>query len=94
MLNLSSSELKIIRVWAEQAESSPFPQEIGLLKRVKGGVFRPNMSFTDKELDVILHWADQETKGHHGTERYLLEHEAQLIEKIEKYLENTESGFL
>jgi hypothetical protein len=37
-----------------------------------------------------MHWADQETTGRYGTERYLLEQEHKLLEKIESYMNNEE----
>ena len=35
MLNFTSLEMDIIRIWAERGEGSPFPQEINLLNRMK-----------------------------------------------------------
>ena len=49
------------------------------------------MKFSIKELKVILHWADIETKGHYGTDRFLLEQESNLIHKIETYLNSQEN---
>lgn len=86
MLNLYPNEVKIIRAWSEHGQSSPFPQEIALLNRLKRNISNRNMTLSTKELNVVLHWADRETKGHHGTERYLLEHEAELLNKIENFL--------
>ena len=86
MLNLSPSEIKIVRIWAENGEKSPFPYEIALWNRLKKNISQTNMNFNNKELQVILHWADTETRGHYGTDRYLLEQESNIIEKIENYL--------
>ena len=86
MLSLNGIEVKIVRVWSEQAESSPFPQEQSVLRRVKQNPANLGMTFSRKELDVILHWAERETRGHRGLEQYMLELEAALIEKIKQYL--------
>ncbi len=87
MLNFTGSEMDIIRIWAERGEGSPFPQEINLLNRMnkypKGSPF----TAMKKEVEIIHHWAEKETAGHYGTEKYLLENEANLLEKIEEYLE-------
>jgi hypothetical protein len=86
MLTFTPSEIRVIRVWAERGESSPFPQEIALLTRIKRKSAGQEMKLTTRELEIILHWAELETKGHHGTDRYLLEQEELLINKIESYL--------
>ncbi len=89
MLNISSSELRVIHVWAEKGESSPFPQEIALLTRLKRNVSNRDMKMNAKELEVVLHWAEMETKGHHGMDQYLLQQEELLINKIEQYFNKT-----
>jgi len=86
MLNLNTIEVKIVRCWSEEAESSPFPQEQAVLRRVKQNPANRGMTFSRKELEVILHWAEKETRGHRGLEQYMLELEAALIEKIKQYL--------
>ena len=86
MLTLNSIEVKIVKAWAENAESSPFPQERAVISRLKKNAANRSMTFSARELDIILHWAEQETKGHYGTEQYLLELEALLLEKIENFL--------
>ena len=86
MLSLNATEVRVVRVWSERGESSPFPQEMALLNRLKRSTGNIEMLFSSRELEVILFWAEQETKGHYGTEQYLLEHEAALIDKIETYL--------
>jgi len=86
MLTLNSIEIRIVKAWSEKAESSPFPQETSVFNRLKKNPSNRNMMFANKELQVILHWADQDTKGHSVGERYLLEPEAELINKIESYL--------
>lgn len=86
MLNFTGIEMDIVHVWAERGEGSPFPQEINLLNRMKK--YPKGSSFTamKKEVEIIHHWAEQDTAGHYGTEKYLLENEAILLEKIEEYL--------
>jgi hypothetical protein len=93
MLNITSSEIRVIRVWAEKGESSPFPQEMALLGRIKNNVSNLDMKLTARELEVVLHWAELETKGHHGMDQYLLEHEELLIKKIESYLSERGDNF-
>ena len=90
MLNLTASEVRVISIWAEKGESSPFPQEMALYKRVKKNISHREMSLSAKELKVVLHWADKETRGHHGTDRYLLEQEELLLNKIEDHLNDSE----
>lgn len=93
MLTFSSTEVRVIRVWAEKGESSPFPQEMALLERIKKNISNQEMKLTARELEIILHWAELETKGHHGTDRFLLEQEEQLINKIESYLNERGDNF-
>jgi hypothetical protein len=87
MLNFTGLEMDIIRIWAERGEGSPFPQEINLLNRMNK--YPKGNSFTamKKEVEIIQHWAEKETAGHYGTEKYLLENEAKLLAKIEEYLD-------
>jgi len=93
MLTFSSSEIRVIRVWAERGESSPFPQEIALLGRIRNNSSNRQMKLTARELEIILHWAELETKGHHGMDQYLLEQEELLINKIESYLNERGENF-
>jgi len=86
MLTFANHEIKIIKGWSEKAEGSPFPQEINLLIRLSRAQFARTLTLTKIEVDIVKHWADQETKGHFGTEKYLLEPEFKLLEKIENYL--------
>lgn len=86
MLTLNSIEVKIVRAWSERAESSPFPQEQAVVRRLQQNMANLSMMFSGKELEIILHWAEKETRGHYGTEQYLLELESALIEKIEGFL--------
>ena len=86
MLSLLSSEVKTVKVWSEKGESSPFPQETAVLKRLKANASDRPMMFSSKELRVILHWAEQEIKRHRGGEQYILEHEEKLIKKIEAFI--------
>jgi len=87
MLNFTGLEMDIIRVWAESGEGSPFPQEINLLNRMKKYPKGSPFTAMPKEVEIIYHWAEKETAGHYGTEKYLLEHEANLMEKLEEYLD-------
>lgn len=87
MLNFTGLEMDIIRVWAESGEGSPFPQEINLLNRMKKYPKGSPFTAMQKEVEIIYHWAEKETAGHFGTEKYLLENEAKLLEKIEEYLD-------
>jgi hypothetical protein len=87
MLNFTGSEMDIVRVWAENSEGSPFPQEINLLNRMKKYPRGNTFTAMKKEVEIIYHWAEKETAGHYGTEKYLLENEAMLLEKIEDYLD-------
>jgi hypothetical protein len=94
MLNLTPTEMRVVKVWSEKGASSPFPQEMGLLSRIKSNVSNREMQLNRKELEIVLHWADLETKGHHGTDRFLLEQEQLLLDKIENYLKNSENRSL
>jgi hypothetical protein len=93
MLNLTPSEIRVIRVWAEKGETSPFPKEIALLGRIKNNVSNREMKLNARELEIILHWAELETKGHHGIDQYLLEQEELLINKIQSYLNERGDNF-
>ena len=93
MLNVTSSEIRVIRVWADKGESSPFPQEMALWGRIKNNISNQDMKLTARELEIILHWAELETKGHHGMDRFLLEQEELLINKIESYLNERGDNF-
>jgi len=86
MLHLTSAEIKIVNGWAENSQSSAFPQEIALIRRLKNCYVNYSMSFSPKELEVMLHWAEKETRARRGTEKYLLAYEAELIGKIQKFL--------
>jgi hypothetical protein len=86
MLHLTSAEIRIVNGWAENGQTSPFPQEVTLIKRLKSSYLNHSMAFTPKELEVILLWAEKETRSRRGTERYMLEYEYELIGKIEKFL--------
>ena len=93
MLNITPPEVRVIRVWSEKGETSPFPQEMALFGRIKKNLSNQEMKLTVRELEVILHWAELETKGHHGTDQYLLEQEELLIKKIESYLNERGENF-
>ena len=92
MLNLSSSEIRIVKAWSEKAESSPFPQEKSVVNRLKRNFSDRQMSFSLKELQVILHWAEQDSKGRYGTGQYLLDHEEKLLARIESYVNSEMDG--
>lgn len=89
MLTFQSHEIKIIKGWAEQAAGSPFPQEINLLNRLNRAGFAPSITLTRAEVEIVQHWAEKDTSGHHGSQKFLLEPEYQLLERIEQYLEIT-----
>jgi hypothetical protein len=88
-----ASEIRIIRVWSEKGESSPFPQEKALFTKINNNVSEQEMKLTARELEIILHWAELETRGHHGTDQYLLELEELIINKIESYLNERGENF-
>ena len=93
MLNLSSSEIRVIRIWAEKGEASPFPREKSLLGRIISNLSSREMKLTARDLEIVLHWAELDTKGHHGSDQYLLEQEEKLINKIESYLSERGENF-
>ena len=92
MLILTPTEIRVLRVWAEAGEASPFPQEIKLFHRIKNNISGREMKLNARELEIVLHWAEKETSGHHGTDQFLLEQERLLIEKIEAYLSEQENN--
>ena len=53
MLNVTSSEIRVIRVWAEKGAASPFPQEMALWGRLKNNVSNQDMKLTARELEII-----------------------------------------
>ncbi len=93
MLNLTPSEIRVLHIWAEKGETSPFPQEMALLGRIKKNISNREMKLTARELEIILHWVDLETKGHRGMDQFLLEQEELLINKIESYLNERGDNF-
>jgi hypothetical protein len=93
MLSLSSSEIRVLRVWAEKGEASPFPQEKALLGRIISNLSNREMKLTARDLEIVLHWVELNTKGHHGSDQYLLEQEEKLINKIESYLSERGENF-
>jgi len=93
MLSLTSSEIRIVSVWAEKGEESPFPLEKALLVKIKNNISSREMKLTARELEIVLHWAELDTKGHHGADQYLLELEELLINKIESYLHERGENF-
>ncbi len=92
-MNLTLSEIRVIRIWAEKGETSPFPQEMALFGRIKNNISNREMKLTARELEIILHWAELETKGHHGMDQFLLDQEELLINKIESYLSERGDNF-
>ena len=82
MLTFTSSEIRVIRVWAEKGESSPFAQEIALLTRIKKNSSSQEMKLTTRELEIILHWAELERQieeNHKSTEH---------LHKVEEYVQH------
>ena len=90
MLALTPTEVRVLHVWAERGLNSPFPQEASLAGRVIANTANREMKLSLKELNVVLHWAELETRGHHGTDQFLLEQEALLLRKIETYIADME----
>ena len=86
MLHLTSAEIKIVNGWAENGQSSPFPQELALIRRLKNCYVNYSMSFTPKELEVMLQWAEKVARSRRGTEKFLPAFESALRGKIEKFL--------
>jgi hypothetical protein len=85
MLTLTARELEIILIWAEAAKDSPFPQEIRLYRRIATSAGRP-LRITRPEAEMIVYWAEQDTRGRRGGAWYLLENEQKLIDKIQNFL--------
>ena len=92
MLTLTPTEVRVLRGWAEAGETSPFPREIQVVKRIRNNISGREMKLNARELEVVLHWAEKETAGHHGTDQFLLEQERLLIDKIEAYLSEQENN--
>ena len=90
MLTLTPNEVRVLHVWAEKGVNSPFTQEATLAGRIMSITANREMKFSVKELNIILHWAELETKGHHGTDQFLLEQEHKLLSKIEAYIDEME----
>ena len=90
MLTLKPTELRVLYVWAERGVNSPFPQEATLAGRIMANSADREMKFSVKELNIALHWAELETRGHHGMDQFLLEQEYKLLSKIEAYLDKLE----
>jgi hypothetical protein len=92
MLTLTPTEIRVLRVWAESGEKSPFPKESSLARRIKESGSSYDLKFSGKELEIIRHWSDTISRGHHGTDQFLLEQEEKLLIKIEAYLEEKRGG--
>jgi len=86
MLMLTPTEIRVLRVWSESGERSPFPKEAALARRIREGGSHQALKFSTRELEIILHWADRATRGHHGLDQFLLDQEEKLLLKIETYL--------
>jgi hypothetical protein len=92
MLTLTSTEIRVLRVWSESGERSPFPKEANLARRIKESGSQQVLKFSTRELEIILHWAEIETRGHHGLDQFLLDQEEKLLLKIETYLAEQGGG--
>jgi hypothetical protein len=92
MLTLTATEIRVCRVWAESGERSPFPKEAALARRIKEQSGHQPLTLNKRELEIILHWADRVTRGHHGLDQFLLEQEEKLLRKIETYLAEQQGG--
>ncbi len=87
MLTLTPTEVRVLHVWAERGVNSPFSQEATLAGRIMATTANREIRLSVKELNIALHWAELETKGHHGMNQFLLEQEYNLLVKIEAYLD-------
>jgi hypothetical protein len=92
MLTLTPTEIRVLRVWSESGERSPFPKEATLARRIKESGSQQVLKFSTRELEIILHWAEIETRGHHGLDQFLLDQEEKLLLKIETYLAEQGGG--
>jgi len=92
MLTLTPTEVRVLHVWAENGVNSPFPQEANLAGRIMANTANREMKLSVKELNIALHWAELETKGHHGMDQFLLEQEHKLLSKIEAYMDDMEDN--
>jgi len=92
MLTLTPTEIRVLRVWSESGERSPFPKESALARRIKESGSQQLLKFSARELEIILHWAEIETRGHHGLDQFLLDQEEKLLLKIETYLAEQGGG--
>jgi len=92
MLTLTPTEIRVLRVWSESGERSPFPKEAALARRIKESGSQQVLKFSTRELEIILHWAEIETRGHHGLDQFLLDQEEKLLLKIETYLAEQGGG--
>ena len=86
MLTLTPTEIRVLRVWSQSGEKSPFPKEAVLARRIRECGGNQVLRFSKRELQIILHWAERVTRGHHGLDQFLLEQEEKLLLKIEAYL--------
>jgi hypothetical protein len=92
VLTLTPTEVRVLRVWAESGEKSPFPKESTLAKHIRESSSYHELKFNVKELEIILHWSEMISRGHHGTDQFLLDQEEKLLTKIEAYLEEKQGG--
>ena len=92
MLTLTPTEVRVLRVWAESGEKSPFPRESALAQRIREAGGHHPLKFNAKELEIILHWSEKTTRGHHGMDQFLLDQEEKLLLKIEAFLEGKQGG--
>lgn len=54
MLNLTPSEIRVIHIWAEKGETSPFPQEMALLGRIKNNISNREMKLTARDRKSVV----------------------------------------
>jgi hypothetical protein len=92
MLTLTPTEIRVLRVWAESGERSPFPKEAALAHRIRQSSGHQVLRLSKRELEIILHWAERVTRGHHGLDQFLLDQEEKLLLKIETYLAEQGGG--
>jgi len=89
MLQLLPSDIMIVKGWVSTAMKKhgiPLPEEQEIINKInKAGSFR-SAGFEDFELEVILMWAEQSMKSHHGGSTFIMEPEQRLVNKIHQHL--------
>ena len=93
MIELTSSEIEIVLIWASKAKDSPFPPEQRLYHKIENARGRVlKLHCTDAE--TIVYWAGRETSGHRGGAWYLLEIEQKLMTKLENFLRDCDDDLV